>query len=179
MKKTRAIDPEIIVRMIGNKPYYEIRYFDLSDYKSHVGYGSYKLEFVVKWLRTCFDIVETYFGWIPVSEKLPNPETEVLILAKRKMIGSEKFYYIVSTALYEDGTIRENDSCWLWTELDGKWDEEEDCYIIPEGWWEYRHYNPDEVYNNCVDDEVIAWKPLPHYPNHTERMMNLEKIDEK
>lgn len=34
-------------------------------------------------------------------------------------------------------------------------------YLIPEGWWEYRHYNPDDVYNCCLDDIVIGWMPLP------------------
>lgn len=98
--------------------------------------------------------------WIPCSEELPVVEEEVLILAKRKWRGGG-FKYVVTTAIYEDGTMRENDSIWSWQDIDGELDEEEDCYIIPEGWWEYRHYNPDDVYNNAVDDKVIAWQPLP------------------
>lgn len=97
--------------------------------------------------------------WIPVTERLPVPETEVLITARRKYTGG-KFVDIVTTAIYEDGTILENDSIWCWYEIEGKYDEENDCYIIPEGWWEDRHYNPDDVYNNIVDDKVIAWMPL-------------------
>ena len=42
-----------------------------------------------------------------------------------------------------------------------EWDDTEDCGIIPEGWWENRHFNPDEVYNNPVDRNVVAWQPLP------------------
>lgn len=99
-------------------------------------------------------------GWIPCSEKMPPVETEVFILAKRKFKNGG-CRYIRTTAMYEDGTVLENDSCWRWEEIDGEWDEENECYIIPEGWWENRHYNPDEVYNNAVDDEVIAWQPLP------------------
>ena len=99
-------------------------------------------------------------GWIPCSEQLPPVETEVYILAKRKYKGGD-CKYIRTTAMYEDGTILENDSCWRWEDIEGEWDEENDCYIIPEGWWENRHYNPDEVYNNVVDDEVVAWQPLP------------------
>ena len=72
LKKIRAINPEIIVRMINDKPYYSIRYFDLSDCTMYVGYSSYKLEFVVKWMRTYFDVVDTKQGWIPVSERLPE-----------------------------------------------------------------------------------------------------------
>lgn len=100
-------------------------------------------------------------GWIPCSVAMPPVETEVFIVAKRKYRGGE-VRYITTTAMYEDGTVLENDSCWIWEDIDGEWDEENDCYIIPEGWWENRHYNPDEVYNNVIDDEVIAWQPLPH-----------------
>lgn len=74
VKKTRAVNPEIIVRMIDDQPYYSIRYFDLDDCRLHVGYSSYKLEFVVEWLRECFDIVNTKSGWIPVSECLPKQD---------------------------------------------------------------------------------------------------------
>lgn len=99
-------------------------------------------------------------GWIPCSVAMPPVETEVFIVAKRKYRGGE-VRYITTTAMYEDGTVLENDSCWRWEDIDGEWDEENDCYIIPEGWWENRHYNTDEVYNNAVDDEVVAWHQLP------------------
>lgn len=68
--------------MIDDKPYYSIRYFDLDDCRLHVGYSSYKLEFVVEWLRECFDIVNTKYGWIPVSERLPGREGVYLITSK-------------------------------------------------------------------------------------------------
>lgn len=42
-----------------------------------------------------------------------------------------------------------------------EWDDEEDCGIIPMGWFENRHFNPDDVYNNPVDRKVVAWMPLP------------------
>lgn len=107
------------------------------------------------------EVAEEYNGgWIACSEKMPPVETEVFIVAKRKYCGGE-VKYITTTAMYEDGTVLENDSCWCWQDIDGEWDEENDCYIIPEGWLENRHYNPDDVYNNAVDDEVVAWQPLP------------------
>lgn len=98
--------------------------------------------------------------WIPVTEQMPPVETEVFITTRRRYT-SGTYREIVTTAMHEDGTVLENDSCWNWYEIDGKWDEENECYIIPEGWWENRHYNPDDVNNNLVDDEVVAWMPLP------------------
>lgn len=29
------------------------------------------------------------------------------------------------------------------------------------GWREYRHFNPDDVYNNKIDCPVVGWMPLP------------------
>lgn len=52
---------------------------------------------------------------------------------------------------------------WYWESLPdwGTYDEERDDYKIPKGWWEYRHFNPDEVYNNQIDRPVVGWMPLP------------------
>ena len=112
--------------------------------------------------------------WIPCSERLPECEQEVLICTKKKIHISKKSGLewfeepIITSALYEDGTMLEVNSKWRWEDIDyAGWDEEEDCGIIPEGWWENRHFNPDDVYNNIVDKEVIAWMPLPE--PYTER----------
>lgn len=114
-----------------------------------------------KWFKTGLDIgisiikevaVEYNNGWIPVSERLPKAEEEVFILTAE---GKK------TTAMYEDGTILTGESVWNWHDCDFEYDEIADDYIISEGWWEYRHFNPDEVYNNIVDEEVIAWQPLP------------------
>lgn len=106
--------------------------------------------------------------WIPCGERLPECEQEVLICTKKKIYISRNSGFewyeepIITPALYEDGTMLEVNSKWRWEDIDyAGWDEEEDCGIIPEGWWENRHFNPDEVYNNPVDKEVIAWMPLP------------------
>lgn len=105
-------------------------------------------------------ILEQESGWIPCSKRLPAPETEVLITARRKYTNGE-YREIITAALYEDGKMLESDSCWVWIDIEGEYDEENDCYIIPEGWWECRHFNADDVYNNLIDCEVIAWMPLP------------------
>ena len=96
--------------------------------------------------------------WISVEERLPEPETEVVILALRKN------FKIMTTAMYEDGTVSTDDSIWNWYDIDFNYDEENDQYLIPKGWWEYRHYNPDDVYNNCIDDTITHWIPLPEAP---------------
>ena len=88
----------------------------------------------------------------------PKVETEVLILYRNDIDG-----YGITTAHYEDGSVFLQDSVWYWEDLPdwGTYDEERDDYKIPKGWWEYRHFNPDEVYNNQIDRPVVGWMPLP------------------
>lgn len=98
--------------------------------------------------------------WVNVKDKLPEPETEVLVMAVDNM-----GYATITTAMYEDGTKRTEDSKWVWDNYCAfEYDEERDTYIVSEGWWEHRHYNPDDVYNNPVDDHVTHWMPLPEPP---------------
>lgn len=105
--------------------------------------------------------------WIPVTERLPKPETEVLILAQHKTYsfkGTVATKHIVTTGMYEDGNKRTEDSEWWW-ETDGfEYDEELDDYIIPEGWWEYKHYIGDEQHNYPIGNMVTHWMPLPEPP---------------
>ena len=108
--------------------------------------------------------------WISVKDRLPEPETEVLILADRRG------YKVITTAMYEDGSISDEDSEWNWYDIDFNYDEENDKYLIPEGWWEYRHYNPDDVYDNAVDDKVTHWMPLPKPPKEKEAMYSITNL---
>lgn len=99
--------------------------------------------------------------WINVNERLPECEKEVLVVAKRGRT------MIITTAIYEDGTMPTCESDWCWYDLDEVYDEENDVYLVPIGWWEYRHYNDGEIYNLAIDDEILCWMPLPELPDET------------
>lgn len=96
--------------------------------------------------------------WRDPETDPPKVETEVLILYRNDIDG-----YEITTAHYEDGSVFLQDSVWYWEDLPdwGTYDEERDDYKIPKGWWEYRHFNPDEVYNNQIDRPVVGWMLLP------------------
>ena len=98
--------------------------------------------------------------WISVEDRLPEPETDVLIVCDRNG------YVFVTPAIYEDGKMLTQESAWNWSDIYGYglYSEEDDDYYIPEGWWENRQFTPDDVYNNPVDCTVTHWMPLPGAP---------------
>lgn len=97
-------------------------------------------------------------AWRNPDKDPPKVETEVLILYRNEIGG-----YGITTGHYENGNIFSEDSKWNWENLPdwGTYDEERDDYRIPEGWWEERHFNPDDVYNNKIDRPVVGWMPMP------------------
>lgn len=50
---------EIIVRMIDNKPYYELKYRQVGEKDYSIGYSSYDLKIVLGYIDTYFEIVES------------------------------------------------------------------------------------------------------------------------
>lgn len=106
----------------------------------------------------CPECQELHSGWVSVEDRLPEVETEVIVLAWH---GNRA---VITTGVYEDGTMTTEDSIWHW-ETDGfEYDEEQDTYIVPERWWEYKHYLGDDDYNYCIDGVVTHWMPLPEPP---------------
>lgn len=95
--------------------------------------------------------------WRDPEKNPPKVETEVLVLVD---CGKG---YCITTAFYEDGTISQYESLWQWEDVDdyGIYDEEEDLYRLPKGWWEYRHFTPDDALECPIDKPVVGWMPLP------------------
>lgn len=55
--KIKVTSAEIVAHGTADKPYYEIKYYRLDDGECHIGYSSYELSYVFRWLDECFDIV--------------------------------------------------------------------------------------------------------------------------
>lgn len=95
--------------------------------------------------------------WRDPETDPPKVETEVLVLVD---CGKG---YCITTAFYEDGTVSQYESLWQWEDVDdyGIYDEEEDLYRLRKGWWEYRHFTPDDALECPIDKPVVGWMPLP------------------
>lgn len=88
---------DIIVTMIGKKPYYEIKYKEIGEDYYHVGYSSYQLENVLAWKDECFEIV-----------KECRPQTNADRI--RSMTDEELALAIVCPAEY-DLNFNKNEKC--------------------------------------------------------------------
>ena len=103
-------------------------------------------------------------GWISAKDKLPENEQDVIICAKRRNYSDpNRFIRIVAKAFHTDGKHNTDHSAYDWESdyLDMRYDEENDAYLIPEGWWESVEYG--EV-SNAVSDFVTHWMPMPEPP---------------
>lgn len=58
IEKNKVTRLEIIVRMIDNKPYYEVKYKEVGRDYYCIGYSSYDLKTVLDYIDTYFEIVE-------------------------------------------------------------------------------------------------------------------------
>lgn len=105
-------------------------------------------------------------GWIPVAERLPEPEKRVLILTKVKGWNGKE-HRETMCGFYEDGSVWCEDSKVSWDyemKREENYDESRDDYRVPEGWFEELLNHIDEY--NCVliGDTVTHWMPLPESP---------------
>jgi hypothetical protein len=99
--------------------------------------------------------------WIPVTERLPESQNPVLVVAVSKGMGLP---YIFKAAHINHHEITEDEYGWTDGEYDSEYDEENDCFWIPECWYEC---NAVEGNTNWVMDEdytITHWMPLPEPP---------------
>lgn len=90
--KVRVSSAEIVVHGTKENPYYEIEYFDLSDNEIHIGFSSYKLDFVFEYLEKYFDIVNE-----------ENKSDQVQDYHSDDLISRKAVIYILENMIFEVG----------------------------------------------------------------------------
>ena len=94
-------------------------------------------------------------NWIPIVHLQPASKDRVLV-----MFTNERGVTIITIAEYiQPKTVLADD--YLsdeWSDGFAEYDEEEDCYWTPGGWYEWQ-YVPEV--NFYLDEKITHWMPLP------------------
>jgi hypothetical protein len=100
-------------------------------------------------------------GWIPVTDRLPDSNRTVLVSALTKCFR-HRHTLMVSHVGHHEFTTEDIE----WREYEGEteYDEQNDCFWIPECWYEVNAI--DDNGNWIIDSEydVTHWMPLPEPP---------------
>jgi hypothetical protein len=96
--------------------------------------------------------------WIPVSERLPETQKDVLIQVKSTVgiLHIEKACYIPPKTVLSADFL-----CDEFADEAEEYDETNDCYWVVEGWWE-SSFEADT--NWKISGEVLRWTYLPSAP---------------
>ena len=115
---------------------------------------------IVPGLRRVIDRLEAEGKWISVEARLPEPEQEVFVCVRSKISN----YSYVCCAMYvpENWYRQSSDFCWDFECCDD-YDEEQDDFIVKQGWYESIH-NWDDYSVVGIEDIVTHWMPLPEPP---------------
>ena len=98
--------------------------------------------------------------WISVTERLPENEGDVFVLAQRSHWCEDRTFSVIAMGFYTDGKHNTEESNYVWEDLE-EYIEELDAYLIPEGWWERVVYGEEF---SAIYDKVTHWMPLPQPP---------------
>ena len=87
--KNKVTSLEIIVRMIDNKPYYEIKYKKVNEDYYQVGYSSFNIDNVLKWRDECFERVEAKHTNADRIRNMPDEELAEFLVGFKNTFGEE------------------------------------------------------------------------------------------
>ena len=108
--------------------------------------------------------------WIPVVRDLPKQEEPVEVAVSLVSALTGKLHSFVTVAIYEDGSMPQVDSQFNFEADQCDYNEEDDEYYIPAGWYEYHSYGDLEcngiasISDHFTKDHVTHWRPLPQAP---------------
>ena len=102
--------------------------------------------------------------WIPCAERVPEPQTKVLIRMTDRTF-KHAYTTIAAHIGYHDAKAEDD-----WQEYEGEteYDEENDCFWVHPCWYEVNMVDDNPNYELDDDYEVTHWQPLPQPPEKGE-----------
>lgn len=105
---------KIFISGTPDRPYFNILYFDPADQDYHVGFSSYCLEYVFKWLSEEFeiesfpaaDVVQVVHGWWEPTKTPFMNECEDCSVCGYRTIWGHRFNYCPNCGARMDGGDR-------------------------------------------------------------------------
>ena len=103
-----------------------IKAFDLNDYMFY----PFEAQNIIRAIPSA-DVAPVQ-KWIPVSERLPEHGVHVLVCCVINTVSGWETSYVCDAF----HTEKKSEICSVYSEIDSEYDEENDEYYMPEGWWE-------------------------------------------
>ncbi len=99
--------------------------------------------------------------WIPVTERLPKPNTNVIMQCRAKGY-KEKYRYFQTIGCYIPALTVKSEEKWN-DDCEGVeiYDEKTDSFYCKEGWYEETTQGDGDYMSWYMGANVIAWRPLP------------------
>lgn len=97
VEKIKTHFAQIVVGGSRRKPYYHILFFNPADGEFHVGWSSYKLKYVRRWLRENFEIVDgaSVYDMSPVKHGRWAHTDEALTLDAKDECSECSFHTVI------------------------------------------------------------------------------------
>ena len=104
--------------------------------------------------------------WISVKDGLPKDRKSVNVAVEHKRDDGKTFQFVMTASYIGHHEIEAEE----WPDYDGdtEYDEENDCYWIPENWYEDNFMEDNMNYLICDEYRVTHWMPLPESPKEDE-----------
>ena len=104
--------------------------------------------------------------WISVKERMPESGEKVIARLQSKTF--QRYRPITMLAHIGAHEKTTDDSDWRDCECDTEYDEKNDCYWIPECWYEVNVVDDNPNWIVGSDYNVTHWMPLPTFPTEKE-----------
>ena len=120
-EKIKVTELYLIFRMIGKKPYYEIKYKKVGEDCYNVGYSSYYVDYVLKWKKECFEIVEKKTTNADRIRNMSDEELAELIIGSLNFDCANYCDSFAQGCAFNCGKKKDREIALKWLQSEAEW----------------------------------------------------------